>query len=163
MKIMVSACLLGENCKYSGGNNHNQKLIQSLSGHTVIPVCPEMLGGLPTPRAPAEIIDGVVMNCKGASVDEAFRLGAERALELAKREHPDMIILQPRSPSCGVNEIYDGTFSGKLIPGHGIFAYLAIHAGYDVMDVDEALEQMAIPLIHQQGYTAIDMDKSSGI
>ena len=161
MKIMVSACLLGENCKYDGGNNQNQELIQALSGHTVIPVCPEMMGGLPVPRVPVEIVDGVVRNSRGDSLDAAFRLGAEKALELAERENPVMIILQPRSPSCGVNEIYDGTFSGKLIPGQGLFADLALQAGYDVMDVDEALEQMAIPPIHHLRYAVIDTDKKA--
>lgn len=145
MKIMVSACLLGENCKYNGGSNQNPELIQALSGQTVIAVCPEVMGGLPTPRTPAEICEGVVVNREGVSVDEAFRLGAKRALELAEREQPDMIILQPRSPSCGVNEIYDGTFSGRLIPGQGVFADLAIQAGFRVLDVDEALQQAAIP------------------
>lgn len=143
MKIMVSACLLGENCKYNGGNNHNPELVQALSGHAVIPVCPEMLGGLPAPRTPAEIHEGAVVNRDGVSVDQAFRLGAKRALALAERERPDLIILQPRSPSCGVREIYDGTFSGKLIPGKGVFAELAIDAGYRVMDVSEALDRLA--------------------
>ncbi len=136
---MVSACLLGENCKYNGGNNQNPALIEILSGHMVIPVCPEMMGGLPAPRSPAEIVNGTVMNREGVSVDRAFRLGAERALELAKREQPELIVLQPRSPSCGVNEIYDGTFSSRLIPGQGVFADLAMKAGFDVMDIDEAI------------------------
>ena len=77
MKIMVSACLLGENCKYNGGNNKNEELLRLLSGHTVIPVCPEVLGGLPVPRGPAEIVNGEVMTREGVSVDSAFRLGAE--------------------------------------------------------------------------------------
>ena len=75
MKIMVSACLLGENCKYSGGNNLRPELLRLLSGHTVIPVCPEVLGGLPTPRVPAEIVAGTVWNREGVSVDDAFRRG----------------------------------------------------------------------------------------
>ena len=73
MKVMVSACLLGENCKYNGGNNRNEELVRLLSGHTVIPVCPEVLGGLPVPRVPAEIVNGCVTNREGVSVDEAFR------------------------------------------------------------------------------------------
>ena len=99
MKIMVSACLLGENCKYKGGNNLNRKLLQVLSGHTVIPVCPEVLGGLPVPRIPAEIVNGCVMNREGVSVDKVFRRGAEKALEIAKLEQPDLIVLQSRNPS----------------------------------------------------------------
>ena len=137
MKIMVSACLLGEDCKYNGGNNRNEELIRLLSGHTVIPVCPEVLGGLPVPRVPAEIVGGVVMNREGTSVDEAFRKGASLALEIAMRERPDRIILQSRSPSCGVKQIYDGTFSGKLVPGMGIFAEMAKEAGFRVVDVED--------------------------
>ena len=105
MKIMVSACLLGENCKYNGGSNRNEKLLRLLEGHTVIPVCPEVLGGLPVPRPSAEIVNGTVMNVAGENVDAAFRLGAEKGLELAKREKPDLIVLQSRSPSCGVKMI----------------------------------------------------------
>ena len=141
MKIMVSACLLGENCKYNGGNNQNPELLCLLSGHEVIPVCPEVLGGLPTPRVPAEIVNGTVINREGVSVDDAFRQGAKKALEIAMKEKPDLIILQSRSPSCGVKEIYDGSFSGKLIPGHGVFVEMAIQAGFRVMDVEDALKE----------------------
>ena len=137
MKIMVSACLLGENCKYNGGNNLNPKLLQMLSGHTVIPICPEVMGGLPTPRTPAEIVNGEVINREGVSVDAKFREGASRALEKARQEKPDLIILQSRSPSCGVKEIYDGTFSGRLVSGHGVFAGLAQENGFPVMDVKD--------------------------
>jgi len=141
MKIMVSACLLGENCKYNGRNNRNEELICLLSGHTVIPVCPEVMGGLPVPRVPAEIVGGVVMNREGQSVDEAFRKGAASALEAAMREQPDLIVLQSRSPSCGVNEIYDGTFSGMLVPGMGVFAEMAQQAGFRVVDAEEICKQ----------------------
>ena len=137
MKILVSACLLGENCKYNGGNNRNPELLRLLSGHTVIPVCPEVLGGLPVPRVPAEIVNGTVMNREGLSVDAAFRHGAEKALEIAEQEQPDWIILQSRSPSCGVKEIYDGSFSGRRIPGHGVFAGLALKAGFRVTDAED--------------------------
>ena len=142
MKIMVSACLLGENCKYNGGNNLRPELLQLLSGHSVIPVCPEVLGGLPVPRVPAEIVNGTVMNRDGDCVDAAFRLGAEKALELAKQEQPDLIILQSRSPSCGVKQVYDGTFSGTLIPGEGVFAQLARQAGFQVADAEDASERL---------------------
>ena len=140
MKIMVSACLLGENCKYNGGNNRSPELLHLLSGHEVVPVCPEVLSGLPTPRAPAEIVNGVVINREGVSVDDAFRLGAKKAIEMARQEKPDLIILQSRSPSCGVKEIYDGTFSGKLIPGYGVFAEMALQAGFRVIDAEDAPE-----------------------
>ena len=134
---MISACLLGENCKYNGGNNKNPELLRRLSGHTLIPVCPETLGGLPTPRIPAEIVDGTVRNREGASVDAAFRAGAEKALAAAERERPDLIVLQSRSPSCGVKEIYDGSFSGRLVPGEGVFAELARKAGFRVADAED--------------------------
>lgn len=137
MKIMVSACLLGENCKYNGGNNRNEALIKMLAGHEVIPVCPETAGGLPVPRVPVEIVNGRAVNRDGEDVDDAFRKGAEKTLETAEREKPDLIILQSRSPSCGVKEIYDGTFTGRKIPGHGIFAGMAIKAGYRVIDAED--------------------------
>lgn len=137
MKIMVSACLLGENCKYNGGNNFNQRLADFLKGHEVIPVCPEVAGGLPTPRAPSEIVNGVVTNNLGQNVDKEFRLGAELCLKKAEELHPDMIILQSRSPSCGVKQIYDGAFSKKLIPGQGVFAEKCISAGFKTIDLED--------------------------
>jgi len=134
---MVSACLLGENCKYSGGNNRNEKVLAYVAGHEVIPVCPEIMGGLPTPRVPAEIVQGVVMNKAGVNVDGEYRLGAEKALELAKEHRIDLAILQSRSPSCGVKEIYDGTFTGKRIPGQGVTARLLMDHGFRVMDAED--------------------------
>lgn len=144
MKIMVSACLLGENCKYNGGNNKSESLLRLLSDHSVIPVCPEVLGGLPTPRVPAEIVEGVVTNREGASVDKTFRQGAEKALQIAKLELPDLIILQSRSPSCGAKQVYDGTFSGTLVPGQGVFAAMAQQAGFRVMDIEDVLKEGTI-------------------
>ncbi len=141
MKVMASACLLGENCKYSGGNNRSEQLLSILAGHEVIPVCPEMLGGLPVPRIPAEIVDGIVTNRKGISVDAEFRRGAAAALDIARFKEVDLIVLQPRSPSCGLGMIYDGTFSGKLIPGNGIFASLAVDAGFRVINADDLAEK----------------------
>lgn len=137
MKILVSACLLGENCKYSGGNNYNKEVCEFVRGQQVIPVCPEVLGGLPTPRCPAEIVDGVVMNREGVSVDKEFRDGAEKALAIAKENRVELAILQSRSPSCGVKEIYDGTFSGRKIPGQGVFARRLMDEGVRVLDAGE--------------------------
>lgn len=137
MKIMVSACLLGENCKYNGGNNRDERLLRMLAGHTVIPVCPEVMGGLPTPRTPAEIAGGTVITRNGESVDEAFRRGAEAALAAAEREQPDLIVLQARSPSCGTRQVYDGTFTGTLVPGQGVFAELARAAGFRIAEPEE--------------------------
>lgn len=140
MKIMVSACLLGENCKYNGKNNYNEKLVEFCRNHEVIPVCPEVLGGLPTPRLPAEIVNGEVRNRNG-SVDKEFRSGARAALEKALSEKPDLVILQSRSPSCGVGIIYDGTFCGGRIPGNGVFAQLLIDSGINTEDVAEFLKK----------------------
>ena len=134
MKVVVSACLLGENCKYSGGNNYQKELADLLAGHQVIPVCPEVTGGLPTPRPPSEIVDGRVINRAGVSVDAEFRRGAEISLAEAGRQHADLAILKANSPSCGSRQIYDGTFSGRLVEGSGIFAGMMMESGYPVLD-----------------------------
>ncbi len=141
MKIVVSACLLGENCKYSGGNNRSEELLALFSGHEVIPVCPEVLGGLPVPRTPAEIVDGTVINRDGGSINDEFLRGASAALEICMQNKPDLVILQPRSPSCGVGRVYDGTFSGKLVPGNGVFAALALKNGFRVASAEQILEK----------------------
>ena len=142
MKIAVSACLLGENCKYSGGNNRSEHLLLELAKHPeieVIPVCPEVAGGLPTPRPPAEIVDGEVVNNLGASVDAEYRAGV--AAEMARlKPHIESgelaaAVLQSRSPSCGAHEVYDGTFTGRLIPGKGLFAEALERGGVRIVDV----------------------------
>lgn len=138
MTILVSACLLGENCKYDGGSNRTDWLIRLQKQHRLIPVCPEMLGGLPAPRMPAEISEGTVISKDGRSFDEAFRNGARKALRIAEESGIDCAILQSRSPSCGKGVIYDGTFSGKLVPGNGVFASLLENNGFTVIDVREA-------------------------
>ncbi len=137
MKIMVSACLLGQNCKYNGGNNLSTKVLDYVKGHEVIPVCPEVLGGLPTPRIPAELVQGLVTTKDGHSVDKEFRQGAKIGLEMAKENNVDLVILQSRSPSCGVKQIYDGTFSGTKLAGQGIFAKLLQDNGLNVIDVED--------------------------
>ena len=139
MKIMVSACLLGENCKYNGGNNYNEKVMEYIKGHEVISVCPEVLGGLPTPRVPSEIVNGVVTTKDGRNVDSEFRLGAEIALKKAQEEKVDLVILQSRSPSCGVKQIYDGSFSGTKIDGQGIFTRLLKENNIRMMDVEDLI------------------------
>ena len=137
MKIMVSACLAGENCKYNGGNNLSGKVLRLMAGNEVITVCPEQMGGLPTPRVPSEIVDGVVTASDGRNVDREFRLGAEKCLEIAIREQPDLIVLQSRSPSCGVKQRYDGTFSGKLVAGSGVTAQLLMEHGFRCIDIED--------------------------
>lgn len=139
MKIAVSACLLGENCKYNGGNNYSEKVMKYIEGHEVVSICPEVFGGLPTPREPSEIVDGVVKHKDGSSVDAEFRKGAEKALQIVKENNVELVILQSRSPSCGVNTVYDGTFSGNIVSGEGIFAELLRRENIraiDVADID---------------------------
>ena len=134
MRIMVSACLLGRKCKYNGGDNFCEKAAEFVQGHEVIPVCPETAGGLPVPRTPCEIVNGVVTDADGISRDKEFRTGADLCLQIAREKKIDLAILQPRSPSCGVHQIYDGTFSGHLIEGSGVFASLLRENGFRVMD-----------------------------
>lgn len=137
MKIAVSACLLGENCKYNGGNNYSEKVRDYTKGHEVIPVCPEVLGGLSIPREPAEIVNCIVSLKDGTSVDKEFRQGAKEALKIVKEQNADIVILQSRSPSCGVNTVYDGSFSGRIISGQGVFADLLRRNGMKVIDVED--------------------------
>ena len=101
----------------------------------MLSVCPEVLGGLPVPRESAEIVNGIVSHKDGTSVDKEFRKGAKKALEIVKEQKIDLVILKSRSPSCGVNAIYDGSFSGKLISGRGVFADLLQKNGIKVIDV----------------------------
>lgn len=122
MKVLVSACLLGERCKYNGSDNYNAKIEEYIQGREVIKVCPEVMGGLQIPRKPAEIVDGVVRTEDGSNVDTEFRRGVEKVLDLIKEEEIEFAILQSRSPSCGVKEIYDGSFSKKKIAGQGLLA-----------------------------------------
>jgi len=137
MTILVSACLLGRNCKYNGGNNRNEKVLRFVKDKKVIAVCPEQLGGLPTPRSPAEIVCDKVKTNVGTDVDASFREGADKALRLIEGMHVDLAILQPRSPSCGTKEIYDGSFSGRLIPGMGVFAEALCKKGIKVIEPDD--------------------------
>ena len=124
--ILVSACLMGIDCKYNGGNNKIEILNELLKDETLIPVCPEQLGGLKTPRNPSEIImiDGNhhVVDKKGNDVTLQFIKGAEETLKIAKIYSIKKAILKSRSPSCGSKKVYDGTFSGNLVEGEGITA-----------------------------------------
>lgn len=137
MKIMVSACLVGRNCKYNGGNNRNEKVLKLMEGNEVILVCPEEMGGLPTPRVPSEIRDGLVTAKDGRIVDAEFRAGAAKCLEIAMRERPDLVVLKSRSPSCGVKKRYDGTFTGTLTDGPGVTAQLLMEHGFRCVEEEE--------------------------
>lgn len=140
-KIIVSACLLGENCKYSGGNNYNPKVEAFVQGREVIRVCPERLAGLGIPRTPIEIRNGVVVSRDGVVVDEAIRTAVAQILAQLKEENIECAILKARSPTCGVHQIYDGTFTGTLVDGAGVLAQALMDAGYTVLD-EEDLEEM---------------------
>ncbi|MDF2944878.1 MAG: hypothetical protein K0S01_3736 [Herbinix sp.] len=139
---IVSACLAGVNCKYSGRNNENKNVIELVRQGKAIPICPEQLGGLPTPRACCEIVMSEEGNKKVISKDghdytKEFMEGAEKTLEIAKIIGADKAILQPRSPSCGCGLIYDGTFSGNLVKGNGLTAERLLQNGIKVyMDTD---------------------------
>jgi len=130
---VVSACLLGENCKYNGGNNYNEKVIEFLRDKKYITICPETYGGLPAPRDPSEIVitDGLkkVMAKNGNDVTEEFFKGAEIAADKARLNGCTQAVLKARSPSCGVKTIYDGTFSGTLTDGSGIAAEMLMDMG----------------------------------
>lgn len=145
--ILVSACLLGINCKYTGDNNKNYKVIDYLKDKQFIIVCPEQLGGLPTPREPSEIInmDGYavlkggtsVISNKSKNVTQNFVKGAEESLKIARIYKCKEAILKDGSPSCGVNYIYDGTFSGSKINGNGVTSALLKSNGIRVISEKE--------------------------
>ena len=133
-KLLISACLVGENCKYNGGNNAlpSETLAALRSRFELVPVCPEQLGGLPTPRVPSERRGARVVNREGADVTEAFRRGAEQALRIAEQTGCRRALLKSNSPSCGSGSIYDGSFSGRLTAGDGVAAALLKHSGIEV-------------------------------
>ena len=137
MRIVVSACLLGENCKYNGGNNRNERVLRYVAGHEVITVCPEMLGGLPCPRKPVEWVGERVLTKDGDDCTENFRLGVQKAMDIIDDKHIDLAILQSRSPTCGVKQIYDGTFSGVRIDGMGALARALHERGILLMDAED--------------------------
>lgn len=141
MNILISHCFLGEPCRYDGASRLDRQVLElHRAGHNLIPVCPEVLGGLDTPRAPAEIQpDGRVVDLDGRDVTEAYRAGAERAVAIALENDCTVAVLKARSPSCGCGEVYDGSFTGKLIPGWGIAAEMLREAGITVMD-EETLD-----------------------
>ena len=124
IKVLISACLLGDNVKYSGGNNLTPELVTLLEKYNVkiVKICPECFAGLPIPRVPSEIRGDKVFSKDGWDITEEFLSGAEKTYQIAKRKRVDFAILKERSPSCGSTHIYDGSFSGNIIPGQGITA-----------------------------------------
>ena len=139
--ILISACLVGVNCKYNGENNYNEKAMELLKSGEAIFVCPEQIGGLTTPREPSEIkeINGKkhVINNRGNDVTIEFEKGANQVLKLVKELDIKKAVLQSRSPSCGIGKIYDGNFQGKLVNGNGILAQLLLDNGIEVVDISK--------------------------
>ena len=144
MKILVSACLMGLCCRYDGGSGRLSCLDKLLRLHTLIPFCPEQAGGLPTPRVPAEIINGAVITKSGGDVSAEFARGAGEAVKLAKLCGCRYAILKEKSPSCGSGKIYDGTFTGKLISGDGVTAAALKKAGLTVIGESEAEKLVSV-------------------
>ena len=137
MKVLVSACLLGRNCKYNGGNNYDPKVEALLKDHVAVEICPELMAGLGVPRTPIEIVNSEVKDRNGNSVDAALRASVDMILTQVRREGIRYAILKSRSPTCGVRQVYDGTFSGTLVNGAGVLAQALMDAGCQVIDSEE--------------------------
>ena len=131
--ILVSACLLGVSCRYDGKAKPVKEVIALKEKYNLIPVCAEIMGGLPTPRPPAEIVGGRVINTEGKDVTAEYFSGAENALRLAKERGVTLCILKAKSPSCGSGKVYDGSFTGTLIDGDGVTARLLKEKGFRVI------------------------------
>lgn len=134
-KILVSACLLGVNCRYDGGNNHSDKIDEFLKDYEIIPICPEIMGGLPTPRIASERLKGKVITKDGRDVTKQYIKGAEECLFLAKKYNVKKALLKLRSPSCGNEKIYDGTFTHTVIDGDGVTAELLKDNGIEIISI----------------------------
>ncbi|MBR6637812.1 MAG: DUF523 domain-containing protein [Lachnospiraceae bacterium] len=137
MNILVSACLLGLNCKYDGGNNLREELKELVDKHNLVPFCPEVYGGLTTPRVPSERLGDKVVNKEGIDVTENFVRGAEEALRMAQAFDCKYAIFKAKSPSCGCGRIYDGTFTGTLTDGDGVTTELLKKHGISVLTEKE--------------------------
>jgi uncharacterized protein YbbK (DUF523 family) len=136
-KLIASACLCGKRCRYDGSDSAVEEIVKLYEAGRVIPFCPEEEGGLPTPRPPCEIVSGRVRDINGVDRTEAFEKGAHMMLKLAEDHGIKKAVLKENSPSCGVNFIYDGSFSGKKIDGRGIAAALLEESGIEIMSEDD--------------------------
>ena len=136
-KILISACLIGDKVKYDGKSNYNEKVKMLLEKYELVPFCPEVEGGLPTPRKPSERVKDRVKMQDGRDVTNKFERGAELALNICLYLNIKIAILKENSPSCGSKEIYDGTFSHKLIKGEGVTTELLRKKGIKVISEDE--------------------------
>ena len=142
MKILVSACLLGRNCKYNGGNNLNPQVVELLKNHVAVEICPELMAGLGVPRTPIEIVNGEVKDRNGNSVDAALRRSVDMILSQVRREGIRYAILKSRSPTCGVYQVYDGSFTGTLVDGAGVLARALMDEGCQVFDSEALPEKL---------------------
>ncbi len=131
--ILVSECLTGVPCRMDGKSKLIPEIKKLVDEGKAVAVCPEVLGGLPTPRGPSEIRNGRVVTQKGADVTEAFINGAEKAFRICKEHGCTCAVLKSKSPSCGFGQIHDGTFGGGLVPGNGVFTQMLLDAGIEVM------------------------------
>ena len=139
-KLLISACLAGENCKYNGGNNYTPLVEELKKRYVLVTVCPECFGGLPIPHPPSERVGERVVAKTGEDVTDAFRLGAEKTLEIAKAQGITKAVLKERSPSCGSGQIYDGSFTGTLTQGTGVAAESLRCAGIRVIGESQLAE-----------------------
>ena len=135
--LIVSACLAGMKCRYDGTAAPCAAIVALAAAGQAIAVCPEVLGGLPVPRPPAEIVGGLIRTIGGQDVTGEFQAGAASALQIARENHCELAVLKARSPSCGSGRIYDGSFAGRLIAGDGVFASLLKQAGISVYTEEE--------------------------
>lgn len=142
--LLISACLLGADCKYSGGNNSlPEDILRKLKEkYSLVPVCPETAGGLSVPRDPSERLENRVVSSRGRDVTGEFRRGGEIAVSLARRFDCKKALLKERSPSCGIGEIYDGSFSGTLVQGYGVAAEMLAEAGVAVCGESSVIQIM---------------------
>lgn len=145
LPLIISACLLGQNTKYNGKNNYNAKALALNDYFDFILICPELEGGLGVPRDPAEIINARVISSKGLDVTKEYEKGAGLALNKALQSGAKYAMLKAKSPSCGNNKIYDGSFTGVLIDGEGVTAKLLKENGIKVFnekEIDALIEEV---------------------
>ena len=134
---LCSACLLGLACRYNGESVPYEKVLRLTEKEVLIPVCPEQMGGLSTPRPAVELKNGRAITSDGKDVTENFQAGARQVLEIARLYDIDTVILKQRSPSCGCGQVYNGTFSGSVVPGNGITAKLLLENGIKVLTEED--------------------------
>ena len=150
MRILISACLLGTCCRYDGGGNKQEWAEELGRRYELVPVCPEQLGGLATPRPPAERLGDRVVTNAGGDVTDAYEKGAAEALALARLLDCQAAVLKERSPSCGRGAIYDGTFSHTQVPGNGVTAQRRLEAGIPVYGESQVRQALLGPAEAEQ-------------